>query len=147
MNNPINWRVAVGGWMRWGVRAWLGGGGVLGREIKYDFGKCNNVPLGYMRGQFLGLLGWNCKGREKGRKRQDCDSSLVAVSVTVSRQAAFITMTHTHRQRHTLACDRTHAAGPRLYDNISLSIHAPVNVTSKPHIASADTWMEPQEKT
>lgn len=26
------------------------------RDIKYDFWKSNNMPVGYMRGQFLGRL-------------------------------------------------------------------------------------------
>lgn len=72
MNGSINWvAVAVGGPAKWGVRlGWLaalvgeggrggeglGEGGRQPREIKYDSGKCNNVPLGYTGGQFLGLL-------------------------------------------------------------------------------------------
>lgn len=68
---------------------------------------------------------------ESGRKRQvhDC---LVAVLVTVSMQAAFITMTRTHRQRQTLACNRRRccAAGPWLfYEEVSVFIRAPLNVT------------------
>lgn len=70
VNGPINWLgVAGGGRAKWGLRVgWLTGwlcglGGGRGRrgprqrrEIKYDSGKCNNVPLGYTGGQFLGLL-------------------------------------------------------------------------------------------
>lgn len=54
VNGPINWLdVDVGGPAKWGVRlGWLaglegeGGGAGTGeaRQIKYDSGKCNNVP-------------------------------------------------------------------------------------------------------
>lgn len=53
----------------WNGVSGLAGWGCQRGEIKYDSGKCNNVPLGYTGGQFLGLLEWNYKGRKKVGER------------------------------------------------------------------------------
>lgn len=90
-NNPINCRVPIGGRVKVCVRG-LNGQAHFERDIKYDFWKSNNMPVGYMRGQFLGRLKVKLWKGGRGRWGNGCS---VTILITVPTKATFITE-HTH---------------------------------------------------
>lgn len=98
------------------------------RDIKYDFWKSNNMPVGYMRGQFLGRLKVKLLKGGSGRWGNGCS---VTILITVPMQATFITQ-HTLLQpkakTHIRLQSNIFCSGAHIF--VSLLIRAAVSEAS-----------------